>query len=155
MNQKQQEFLDSYLLQLTPQERESIPQVLAEYFCADEFNANECARLINAGIKRASCSLKKAYDIENEPLPLVGSHTVVLNWANDPVCIVKLTEVSVCPFNEVPREFAESEGEGDGTYEWWRESHIQFFTEYASEIGAEFNETSELVLERFKKVYPL
>ena len=155
MNQKQTEFLNQYLSLLTPQERESIPQTLAEYFCADEYNANECARLINAGIKKATCSLKEAYQIENEPIPQVGRLTVVLNWAQEPVCIVRLTEVSTCPFNEVSREFAEAEGEGDGTYEWWRKAHIKFFTEYAAEIGAQFNETSELVLERFEKVYPL
>ncbi|WP_428244091.1 ASCH domain-containing protein [Gynuella sp.] len=155
MNEKQQEYLDKYLNTLTDAERSSIPLVLADYFCADEFNANECARLVNTGIKRASCSLKAAYDVANEPFPEVGALTVVLNWAQEPVCIIRLTEVSTCPFNEVTREFAEAEGEGDGTYEWWREAHIEFFTQYASEIGAEFTETSELVLERFEKVYPL
>ncbi|AJQ92416.1 ASCH domain-containing protein [Gynuella sunshinyii] len=155
MNSKQQDYLDKYLSILTETERAGIPQVLAEYFCADEYNANECARLVNVGIKRASCSLKAAYDVANEPFPKVGRLTVVLNWAQEPVCIIRVTEVSTCPFNEVTREFAEAEGEGDGSYEWWCEAHIDFFTQYAKEIGAEFTETSELVLERFEKVYPL
>ena len=154
MNEKQEEFLAQYLSTLSQDERDSIPQFLAEYFCADEYNANECARLINNRIKRASCSLKVAYELENEPLPEVGRITVVLNWNQEPVCIVKLTDVSICPFSNVTREFAESEGEGDGSYEWWREAHINFFTKHAEEIGETFNDTSELVLERFKKVFP-
>lgn len=155
MNIEQQQYLDNYLKTLTAEERSQIPQITAEYYCADEYNANECARLINAGIKTASCSLKAGYDIENEPFPEIGRLTVVLNWAEEPVCIVKLNHVSCCPFNEVTEEFAKSEGEGDGTYEWWHKAHINFFTEYAKTIGAEFTETSELVLERFDKVYPL
>ncbi len=155
MNSQQQAYLDGYLSQLTEHEKEAVPQTIAEYFCADEYNANECARLINEGIKRASCSLKQGYEIEDEPLPEVGRLTVVLNWNEEPVCIVRLTEVSICPFDQVSREFAEAEGEGDGTYEWWREAHLKFFTKYAAELGVTFNENAELVLERFEKVYPV
>ncbi|AXN30288.1 ASCH domain-containing protein [Vibrio coralliilyticus] len=155
MTPQQQAYLNEYLTTLTPQQRESIPDTIAEYFCADEFNANECARLINEGTKRASCSLKQGYDIEQEPLPQVGRITVVLNWQQEPVCIIRLTEVSICPFDQVTEEFARSEGEGDLSYEWWRDVHIKFFTQYAGEIGAKFDLQSELVLERFEKVYPL
>lgn len=155
MTPEQQAFLDQYLQTLTPNERQTIPQTLAEYFCADEYNANECARLVNIRQKRASCSLKEGYLIDNEPFPEVGRLTVVLNWREEPVCIIKLTEVTFCPFDEVPEEFAQAEGEGDGTYEWWRKAHIEFFTQYAKEVGATFSLDSELVLERFEKVYPL
>lgn len=154
MTEIQQAYLQKYLLTLSEAQRDSIPQVHAEYFCADEYNANECARLVNQRTKTASCSLKQGYDIENEPLPLVGRLTVVLNWAEEPVCIIEHTEVSICPFNQVTEEFAQSEGEGDGSYQWWREAHLQFFTQYANQVGAQFSEESELVLERFEKVYP-
>ncbi|MGC9404374.1 ASCH domain-containing protein [Vibrio genomosp. F10 str. 9ZC157] len=154
MNAVQQAYLDQYLSTLTPTEQLKSCKAIAEHYCADEYNANECARLISLGIKRASCSLKAGYEAENEPLPEVGLLTVVLNWKQEPVCIVKMTEVSICPFNQVTREFAESEGEGDGSYECWRAAHINFFSKYAQEVGVEFNETSNLVLERFVKVYP-
>jgi uncharacterized protein YhfF len=101
MNKIQQKFLDQYLSTLSKVERDSIPQFLAEHFCSDEYNANECARLIDNRIKRASSSLKACYDQENEPFPEVGRITVVLNWAQEPVCIIKLTDVTCCPFNKV------------------------------------------------------
>lgn len=150
-----QVFLDRYLATLSEAQRQAVPQVSAEYFCADEYNANECARLVNMGKKTATCSLKQGWDIDNEPLPQVGALTVVLDWQENPVCVIKTTDVSICPFNEVSREFAEAEGEGDGTYEWWRQAHIEFFTQYAQSVGAIFNEASPLVLERFKKVFPV
>lgn len=154
MHAKHKQFLDQYLQQLSPVEKAHVPQVIAEYFCADEYNANECARLINAGIKTATCSLHQAYEKEDEPLPQVGRLTVVLDWDEEPVCIVKVTDVAISPFNQVTEEFAKAEGEGDGSYEWWRNAHFQFFTEYAASLGLEFNEGSKLVLERFEKVYP-
>ena len=155
MTPNQQAFLDQYLALLTKGERDKIPQIIVEYFCADEYNANECARLINLGIKTATCSLKQGYFIDDEPLPQVGNLTVVLDWAENPICIVKVTDVECCLFNQVSEDFAQSEGEGDGTYTWWRKAHIDFFSEHAQGIDINFNEESELVLERFEKVYPL
>lgn len=155
MKPEYQAYIEQYLSQLSEQERNAVPQVTAEHFCADEFNANECARLINQRIKTATCSLKQGYDIDNDPLPEVGRLTLVLNWQQEPVCIVKVTEVSVCPFDQVSEAFAYAEGEGDRSYQWWHKAHLDFFTQYAAEIGADFQQDSELVLERFEKVYPL
>ena len=104
MNQKQQKFLDQYLSTLNQVERDSIPQFFAEHFCGDEYNANDCARLIDSKIKRASCSLKVAYSLENELFPKIGRVTVVLNWNQEPVCIIKLTDVFICPFDKVTSE---------------------------------------------------
>lgn len=146
--------MEAYLGTLSEAERGTIPQLVAEHFCADEFNANECARLIAAGIKRASCSLLAGFEIAKEPLPTVGRLSLVLNWAQQPVCIVRLTEISICPFEAVEAAFAAAEGEGDGTLAWWRDAHMAFFTAFAREVGVPFNPQSELVLERFEKVYP-
>ena len=120
MTPDQQALLDEYLATLSSSQKEAIPQISAEYFCADEYNANECARLINDDVKRASCSLKAGYDADSEPLPEVGRITVVLNWQQEPVCIIRLNKVEVMPFNQISAEFAALEGEGDGTYAWWR-----------------------------------
>ncbi|GGY47891.1 RNA-binding protein [Bacterioplanes sanyensis] len=149
---EQHEFVTRYLTSLP--EAEQAVQIFAEHFCADEYNANECARLINIGQKTATCSLKAAYEIEHEPLPAVGRLTLVLNWSQQPVCIIRTSKVTICPFNQVEPEFAAAEGEGDGSYEWWRDAHMKFFSQYAEEVGTEFNEDSELVLEHFDKVYP-
>jgi len=72
MTDIQQAFLNCYLSTLNDTERATIPQINAEHFCADEWNANTCASLINTGIKTASCSLRAGYAIEQEPEPVVG-----------------------------------------------------------------------------------
>lgn len=149
----QQTFMDRYLATLSPAARDAIPQCHVEHFCADEANANECARLIRAGIKTASCSLLAGYEVEQQPLPAVGQLTLVLDWAQQPVCIIKLTEVSLCSFDQVPASFAAEEGEGDRSYAWWRTAHLAFFEAEARALGIEFSGQSVLVLERFEKVY--
>lgn len=155
MKSEHKAYLEQYLSTLSAAERQTVSQLSAEYFCADEYNANECARLVNTGKKTATCSLKQSWDIDKEPLPSVGRLTVVLNWQEEPVCIIKTTEVSLCPFNEVTVEFAAAEGEGDGSYGYWHKAHVEFFTQHAADIGVTFNESSLLVLERFKKIYPI
>ncbi|ASI91040.1 ASCH domain-containing protein [Vibrio mediterranei] len=154
MTPKQQTFLNQYLEQLTTSERACIKDVIAEHFCGDEYNANQCAKLINEGIKTASCSLKAGYEIEQEPLPQVGRLSVVLDWDQNPICIIKLTSVEVCPFNQVSEAFAYAEGEGDRTYQWWKQAHLRFFEWYANELNITFSEYDDLVLERFEKVFP-
>ncbi|MGR5175126.1 ASCH domain-containing protein [Vibrio parahaemolyticus] len=154
MTPKQRAFVAQYLNTIPEDQRFNVDDIMAEHFCADEYNANECARLINIGVKTASCSLKAAYDIEQEPLPEVGRLSVVLDWKQNPVCIIQLTSVEVSPFDQVTDEFAYAEGEGDRSYSWWRQAHLKFFNEYAAYLNIAFSEQDELVLERFEKVFP-
>lgn len=154
MTPKQRAFVAQYLNTIPEGQRFNVDDIIAEHFCADEYNANECARLINIGVKTASCSLKAAYDIEQEPLPEVGRLSVVLDWEQNPVCIIQLTSVEVSPFDQVTDEFAYAEGEGDRSYSWWRQAHLKFFNEYAEYLNIPFTEQDELVLERFEKVFP-
>ncbi|WP_342594983.1 ASCH domain-containing protein [Salinicola lusitanus] len=143
-----------YLATLSEAERLSIPAIGAEHFCDNEVDANACAHLVATGIKRASCGLLKSYQVEGEDLPVAGKLTVVLDWRQWPVCIVRTTDVQIAPFDRVPEEFAYLEGEGDRTYEGWRRAHIQFFEREAERLGDTFNFDSAVVLERFEKVFP-
>ena len=154
MTDIQQAFLNCYLSTLNDTERAAIPQINAEHFCADEWNANTCASLINTGIKTASCSLRAGYAIEQEPEPVVGQLTVVLDWQQQPVCIIKVIRIEYCQFKDVTPEFAALEGEGDRSYASWRSSHQAFFSQDAYELGISFDEDSELILEYFTKVFP-
>ena len=46
---------------------------------------------------------------------LRGHLQVVTNWSGEPVCIIEITSVSKCKYNEITAEFAALEGEGDKT----------------------------------------
>ena len=116
--------------------------------------ADELARLVNQGKKTATASAYDLYFLEGEPLPQVGSYDVILDSKDQAVCIIEITSVSLVPFGDVSPEHARKEGEGDLSLSSWRKSHRQFFSPYFKEKGLEFSETSLIVCEEFRKVYP-
>lgn len=95
------------------------------------------------------------YSEHGEVMPEVGHLQVVTNWDGEPVCVIEITDVRTCPYNEVREDFAQAEGEGDRSLLWWREAHTRFFRAECDDLGIDWHEQRLLVLERFKVVYPL
>ncbi|MTV73616.1 ASCH domain-containing protein, partial [Streptococcus pneumoniae] len=95
------------------------------------------------------------YVLEDEPLPQVGTFDVILDSQNQAVCIVEITKVSVELFNQVSAQHAFKEGEGDKSLAYWRQVHEDFFRDCLGEAGLTFTPESKVVLEEFRKVYPL
>lgn len=153
MEVSSQKYLDQFLATLPPSVAQQYNSFSADYFCADEHNANLCADLILRGEKTASCSMEYWYSHEGELMPRIGHLQVVTNWQGEPVCIIEITSVSACPYNQVTAEFAASEGEGDKSLRWWREAHWKFFSLECEELNIAPSEEMLLVLERFKVVY--
>lgn len=110
------------------------------------------AQLVIDGIKTATCSGLIFYEMENEPLPAVEDYSIILNSTDEPLAIIKTVEVKIMPMNEVPEEFAIAEGEGDRTYNYWKEAHVKFFTEELRNLDLEYSEDMMLVCERFKLI---
>ena len=154
MNKVQQKYLDHYLLTLPELERNKYGSFSADYFCADEENADNCSNLILSGEKTATCSLKYWYENGLEPMPVPGHLQVVTDWSGRPTSIIETTEVSECLFSEVSSEFAAAEGEGDKSLKWWRKAHWEFFSKECVELGIKPSQRMQLILERFKVVYP-
>ena len=100
---------------------------VAEHFCDNETDADACADLVLAGIKRATASALAAYQEDCEPLPSAGKLTIVTNWAGEAKALVRTCAVTIRRFDDVPAEFAILEGEGDGTLTWWRNTHRAFW----------------------------
>ena len=117
--------------------------------------ADELAELVLRGEKTATASTYELYKLENEPLPQAGSFDVILDSQDKAGCIIEITKVSVVPFNEVLAEHAFKEGEGDKSLAYWQQVHQEFFTECLAEAGLEFSQETGVVLEEFRKAYPL
>ena len=113
--------------------------------------ADRLADLVVEGQKTATCSAHILYELEDEALPQAGQYNIVLNSKDLPVAIIQLTGVSIIPMNEVPRDFALAEGEGDYKH-WWNE-HEQFFKKELEAYGLTYSEDMLLVCERFKVVH--
>jgi len=146
MNEKAQQYWNEFWVG-----REQPANVTAEQFGMPGTEmANELAQLIIKGAKTATCSNYDGYKQEGEPIPEVGMYTVILNSKDDPVAIIKTTDVQIIPMNEVTPEFAAAEG--DLSYEYWYNCHKRYFTIEMAEYGKEFSEDMLLICERFELV---
>ena len=118
-------------------------------------DADFLADLVLKGEKTATASAYDLYALEDEPLPQEGKFDVILDSQNQAVCIVEITKVSVQPFNQVSAQHAFKEGESDKSLAYWRQVHEDCFGEWLREAGLTFTPESKVVLEEFRKVYPL
>lgn len=123
-------------------------EVEAFQFGAD---ADWLAELVMDGKKTATCSAHVLYELEGEAIPHVGQYNIVLNSKEMPVAVIRITDVSLVPMNELPEEFALAEGEGD--YDYWWTAHKQFFSQELEVHGLSYAENLLLVCERFEVVY--
>ena len=114
---------------------------------------DELGALIASGTKTAACSALWEYEAEGEPLPKVGSKTIVVDGNGNPFCIVEMTEVEVVPYDRVDARFAYEEGEGDRSLAYWRDAHRRFFTRTLPNVGREPTTEMPLVCERFRVIY--
>lgn len=122
-------------------------------FCDGGEVGDRLARLVLDGIKTATASAYIAYQTENEQLPQVGDHSVILFDNGEAACVIRDTKVSVVPFDEVSERHAYLEGEGDRSLAYWRAVHEEFFTPDYEAAGKPFDRRGLSVLEEFEVVY--
>ena len=90
---------------------------------------------------------------EEDPLPQSGDYSIILNSKDEAVCVIQTTKTTVVPFDEVSKEHAYKEGEGDRSLAYWRDVHEDFFAEEFAETELEFNGQTSILCEEFKVVY--
>jgi uncharacterized protein YhfF len=128
-------------------------QYVAEGWGDSPEMADELGALIASGTKTAACSALWEYEAKGEPLPRVGSKTIVVDGNGNPLCIVEMTEVEVVPYDRVDAHFACEEGEGDRSLAYWRDAHWRFFSRTLPNVGREPTSEMPLVCERFRVIY--
>lgn len=153
MNDQHRQFWQAYLATL-PEDHPHHKATFGAWGFGDSPEmAEELAQLVRDGIKQATASLAKAYEIEGEQIPPVGDISMILNGKDEPVCIIETTEITLKPFNQVDAQFAYDEGEDDRTLNSWTEGHRRFFTRECESLGIVFDEEMLVVCERFKLIY--
>ena len=123
------------------------------HFCDNKKSADELAKLVKEGIKRATTSLYYWYENEEEELPKVGDVSIIKGWDGIAQCIIQTKQVKIIPFNKVDEKFAYIEGEGDKSLEYWTKGHIDFFSKELESEGIEFLADMLVVCEEFELVY--
>jgi len=122
-------------------------------FGDSEALADELAALVLSGRKRATAASVWSFEARGAALPKPGDLSIVMNGAQQPLCVIETEALIVVPFRDVDAEFAATEGEGDGSLAFWRESHSQYFSRECVAAGRVFTESMPVACERFRVVY--
>ncbi len=115
--------------------------------------ADELIELVLIGRKRATVDLMRNFNDEN-PVPQVGDHWVVLDGSKRPRCIIQSTDIDIKPLNKVDDQFAYDEGEGDRSLAYWKKAHDDYFSREAERKDLTYHDGLETVFERFKVLWP-
>lgn len=116
------------------------------------FTGQSQLALILGGQKTAVFSAFPAYEINREPVPVVGEVYIVEDGKGIPRCIIEVTDVQVLPFGEVSWEMAQREGE-DESMTVWREKQQDYMEEEAELCGFDFTDETKVVFEVFRVIY--
>jgi len=82
---------------------------------------DELLRLVLHGEKTATSCIYRGNPSK------VGEVSIILDSTGNAQAIIKLTRISIIPFNKVSASFARKEGEGNKTLATWRKIHQAFW----------------------------
>ena len=129
------------------------PMPKSWFFCDNKKAADECAQLVVDGIKQATATSIWWYETNNQHLPNVGDLYIITNWEGKAKAIIQTSNVEKVPFGEITQEFAEIEGEGDKSLEYWKKVHWAYFTREMKDRGTGPTEDMIIVCEQFKTIW--
>ncbi|WP_241654820.1 ASCH domain-containing protein [Sporolactobacillus shoreae] len=115
--------------------------------------ADRLGKLVVDGIKTATASCYKLYEMDGDILPKQGEYSVILGGSGQALCVIETTRVDIVPFDQVSAEQAWCEGEGDRSLSYWRDVHEAFFSRELEEKGMAFDPGMHVVCEKFHLVY--
>jgi uncharacterized protein YhfF len=123
------------------------------HFCDNEADANECAKLVKKGVKRATSNSLLGLQYRNERLPRIGDYIVVTNWEGKAQCIVKITKVTLKPFFSIAEDYTRLEGEGDKSLAHWKKTHWDYYTRELEEFERVPRDSMIVVCQEFEKIF--
>ena len=125
------------------------------HFGDSEAPARALADLVLHGRKRATAGL--LWDAEADPtmMPVPGGYSLITDHARGPLLVIRTTGIDIRPYDRVDAGFAAAEGEGDGSLEYWRRAHWDYFSRRCAILGRTPSADMPVILERFALIYPL
>ena len=112
-----------------------------------------------AGTKTTTASLLADYEIEGEPMAIVGDRQILVDSENRPVAIVETVGIRIVRLADVDDRHAIDEGEGYADAHEFRGSHERYWNGYIEAIRTglgdpafEITDDTPVVLERFRIV---
>ena len=117
--------------------------------------SDELLALIKSGRKRAGTGLLWAYEHDGDKIARLGDIEIVIDHENRPALVTRIVSSEIIPFNEVTSEYAAIEGEGDGSLDYWRRGHWNFFSRECERIGKQPSETMLVICCVFEVLHVL
>lgn len=139
------DFLDAHLENAFKE----IPKVVR--FAENGLNANQVAKLIVSGAKRANSPSLLGLQYRKEPLPHVGDLMVVTDWEGNAKCIVKTTAVKLRPYFSITEAYARLDGYD--SLQQWKEAHWEQYTLELAPFNRVPRESMIVVCQEFEKVF--
>ncbi len=124
------------------------------FFSDNKEDADELAALVTKGRKRATSPSLWFFEQTGERIPEPGDLHIVTDWSGRARCVIETTRVEIVPFNEISEEYAAIEGEGDGSLDYWRSVHWDYYHRELAPYGIEPTPDMPIVCEYFRTVYP-
>lgn len=122
-------------------------------FGATPAHADALLSLVLDGVKTGTASSLWDYDETGDPVPHLGELSIILDGSGAPRAVIETTDLRTVPFDQVTAEHAHSEGEGDRTLAYWRESHERYWRTH-SENARGFAHDMPIICERFRLIHP-
>ena len=105
--------------------------------------ADELFALVLSG-KKTATSWAATHGSHNSE---VGKQQIIKDSKDSPRAIIETIELKLQKFDEVDETFAQKEGEGDLSLDYWRKEHKRYFTQEGT-----FSPSMEVYCQRFKVV---
>ena len=110
---------------------------------------NHVTELAIAETKRATAHLALDFELNQVARRKTGDYWIILWEDFSPACVLHLVNVEVRPFKDVDAAFAAREGEGDGSLEYWKRIHEEYFKLQLADWGNDWSDDLPVVLESF------
>jgi uncharacterized protein YhfF len=108
---------------------------------------------VSRNIKRATATSLWWFEKNDQPLPKTGDQAIVTDWYGTPKAVIETIKIEPTPYNEITPEFAEAEGEGDKSLEYWKRVHKAYYQREMEPHGENFQEDMLIICEYFKTIY--
>ena len=151
MNENIELFWKNFITDNTRYVNEKIPESF--YFCDNEKDANDCAKLVVKNIKQATAPSLWSFEINNEKLPRKRDLNIITNWNKVPQAIILTTKIELIKFSEITAKFAQKEGEGDKSLAYWRKVHKSYYKREMQGYKEGFSQDMIIVCQYFKTIY--
>jgi uncharacterized protein YhfF len=110
--------------------------------------------LVLEGEKSITTTSPWLYDDDLQAAPVVGDYWVVIDGAGRPAAVLRTTEVTIMPMDQVTEQYSRYEGPSVRPIEAWRKVHWNFFTRVLAPLGKTPTADMPVTLERFEIVCP-